>query len=104
MYTGMSEQGSPSHIELDAQLILFNELFGWARIAFKALTDRSPPDIMYGPSPEGKSLQHMEATNSSLYRTVQKVQDYQIHPGYQIHLEYQIHLGYQIHLEYPPGT
>lgn len=56
VYAGMSAEGNPAHIELDAQLILFNELFGWARIAFKALTDRSPPDIMYGPSPEGTNL------------------------------------------------
>lgn len=54
VYGEMAAQGIPREdIELDQQLILYNDLFGWARIAFKALTDRPPPDILYGPSPEG---------------------------------------------------
>lgn len=42
-----------AEIELDQQLVFFNELFGWARIAFVALADRPPPHALYGPSPEG---------------------------------------------------
>ena len=40
-------------IKLSRQLVFYNELFGWARIAFIALADRPPPDILYGPSPAG---------------------------------------------------
>lgn len=40
-------------IALERQLTMYNDLFAWARIAFMALTDRSPPDILYGPRAEG---------------------------------------------------
>lgn len=58
MYSRMAEQGTPTEdIELDQQLIFYNDLFGWARVAFQALADRSPPDILYGPSQEGEFVQ-----------------------------------------------
>lgn len=54
IYSGMTAHGGArDEIKLGRQLVFFNELFGWARIAFIALADRPPPDILYGPSPEG---------------------------------------------------
>lgn len=44
---------SRTQIELGRQLVFFNELFGWARVAFSALTDRPPPNVLYGPCPAG---------------------------------------------------
>ena len=56
IYEGMVANDVPrAEIELDQQLVFFNELFGWARIAFVALADRPPPHALYGPSPEGTS-------------------------------------------------
>lgn len=58
MYSKMTEQGiPPEDIELDRQLIFYNELFGWARVAFQALADRALPDRLFGPSQEGKLVQ-----------------------------------------------
>lgn len=47
------EKKEHEDIALERQLTLYNDLFAWARIAFVALTDRSPPDILHGPCAEG---------------------------------------------------
>lgn len=46
---------APNEVELDEQLVLYNDLFGWAGIAFHALTGRSTIGMMFGPSPEGRA-------------------------------------------------
>lgn len=52
IYDGLANRGvARPAIKLGRQLVFFNELFGWARIAFIALADGPPPDILYGPSP-----------------------------------------------------
>lgn len=54
IYDGLANRGvARPAIKLGRQLVFFNELFGWARIAFIALADGPPPDILYGPSPGG---------------------------------------------------
>lgn len=54
MYERMAMQKKEREdIALERQLTLYNDLFAWARVAFLALTDRSPPDILYGPRAEG---------------------------------------------------
>lgn len=54
IYSGMTSRGGTvEDVELDRQLCFFNDLFGWARVAFSALADRPPPDILFGPSPAG---------------------------------------------------
>ena len=40
-------------VQLDRQLCLYDDLFGWARIAFTALADRPPPNIHFGPTASG---------------------------------------------------
>lgn len=45
-----------TEIKLHRQLMFYNELFSWARVAFQALTGRPPPDILYGPSSTGDSI------------------------------------------------
>lgn len=52
---------SSAEMELGQQLVFFNELFGWARIAFVALADRPPPHALYGPSLEGTSVIQVSA-------------------------------------------
>eukprot|EP00903_Cladosiphon_okamuranus_P008033 g7749.t1 len=53
VYEGISSPGvKPHHLRLDRQLTFYNDLFGWARIAFQALTDHAPPDTLFGPSAE----------------------------------------------------
>lgn len=54
IYDAIATHGvAREEIKLGRQLVFFNELFAWARIAFIALADRPPPDILYGPSPDG---------------------------------------------------
>ncbi|CAM9571594.1 unnamed protein product, partial [Ascophyllum nodosum] len=51
IYGGNMANGAPrGALLLDQQLCLYNDLFGWARIAFPALADRPPPDSLYGPT------------------------------------------------------
>ena len=40
-------------VEIDQQASLYNELFGWARIACIALMQGRPPNILYGSSDRG---------------------------------------------------
>lgn len=52
--TQMVEEGlAREHIKLDGQLTFYNDMFGWARVTYEALTHHSPPDILLGSSPEG---------------------------------------------------
>lgn len=54
VYEEISSSGvHPHHLGLDRQLTFYNDLFGWSRIAFQALTDHAPPDTLFGPSVEG---------------------------------------------------
>lgn len=54
VYRAMATYGIPrGDIELTQQLTLYNDMFGWARVAYLALADQSPPDILYGPSAQG---------------------------------------------------
>ncbi|CAM9571173.1 unnamed protein product [Ascophyllum nodosum] len=51
IYAEITTDGAPrGTMPLDRQLCFYNDLFGWARIAFPALADRPPPDIMLGPT------------------------------------------------------
>ena len=60
-------------LSVDRQLALYNELFRFARVAFTALVDRPPPDMLYGPSPWG-ALSHlvMKRTCNSARQHVHK--------------------------------
>ena len=49
----VSRAAEREDIELDRQLVFYDDLFWWARVAFQALTGRPPPDILYGPTPQG---------------------------------------------------
>lgn len=50
----MAEHGGRyEEIEIDRQACLYNDLFGWARIAVVALMSRPAPDVLCGPSSEG---------------------------------------------------
>lgn len=50
----MAEHGGRyEDIEIDRQACLYNDLFGWARIAVVALMSRPAPDVLCGPSTEG---------------------------------------------------
>lgn len=66
-----SEMRSPAvereDIELDRQLVFYNDLFSWARVAFEALTDRPPPDILYGPSSQGDLRRGYRRDDHTLY-------------------------------------
>ena len=54
VYDAMANNGVPREaVQLDRQLCLYDDLFGWARITFTALTDRPPPDIHFGPTALG---------------------------------------------------
>lgn len=54
VYNGMAEHGGRyEDIEIDRQACLYNDLFGWARIAVVALMSRPAPDVLSGPSAEG---------------------------------------------------
>lgn len=54
MYEQITSRGvEVKDLSVDRQLALYNELFGFARVAFTALVDRPPPDMLYGPSPGG---------------------------------------------------
>ncbi|CAM9827730.1 unnamed protein product [Ascophyllum nodosum] len=51
VYGGVTADSTPrGAVPLDRQLCFYNDLFGWARIAFLALADRPPPDILFGPT------------------------------------------------------
>lgn len=51
IYSERTSDGPPRvTVPLDRQLCFYNDLFGWARIAFPALADRPPPDILFGPT------------------------------------------------------
>ena len=56
---------------LDQQLCLYNDLFGWARIAFPALADRPPPDSLYGPTASGTNEQYTRHTTTYRRRRLQ---------------------------------
>ena len=54
VYGAMTAGGSPrGTVQLDRQLCFYDDLFGWARIAFTALVDRPPPDTLFGPTFSG---------------------------------------------------
>ena len=54
MYNAIATSGAPrGTVQLDRQLCLYNDLFGWARIAFTALASRPPPDVVLGPIASG---------------------------------------------------
>lgn len=58
IYRAMAIYGTPrGDIELAQQLTFYNEMFGWARVAYLALADQPPPDILYGPSAQGLNAQ-----------------------------------------------
>lgn len=70
MYEQITSHGvEPKDLSVDRQLALYNELFRFARVAFTALVDRPPPDMLYGPSPWGALLQ------SFMKRTYSAVRD-----------------------------
>ena len=47
----ITADGAPRRtLPLGRQLCFYNDLFGWARIAFPALADRPPPDMLFGPT------------------------------------------------------
>lgn len=59
--SGMAAPAAPAGVQsgtvlVDSQICLFNDLFGWARIAVFTLVDRSPPNQMSGPTAEGMTL------------------------------------------------
>ena len=54
IYDLIGTNGVPREaVQLDRQLFLHSDLFGWARIAFTALADRPPPDINFGTTASG---------------------------------------------------
>ncbi|CAM9827660.1 unnamed protein product [Ascophyllum nodosum] len=51
LYGEFTANGGPrGALPLGRQLCFYNDLFGWARIAFPALADRPPPVILFGPT------------------------------------------------------
>lgn len=56
IYKKIDEGVGPHEMQLDEQLVFFNDLFGWAGVAFYALAGRSAAEMMYGPSPEGRAF------------------------------------------------